>query len=297
MKDVSGGGNTPGLPTVLGKIQGQARNANETTRTKGGRADETWIVNGIGNLGTEETKKTNAKERVTSASEAETGQGTQKIGTATEAETRTDDEGKKTPDQTTAHEGGHLRQSDVVEEQMRRENGDHDLARPDAAVEKQKPNYSASGLLAKEANTIAGSTTVLKYHEPPEARKPPAHEQWRMFIFKGDELLDTVHLFSRSCWLLGRDEKVTDLWLEHPSISKQHAVIQFRYIAKKNEYGDVLDTVKPYLIDLESANFTRLNKKKIAESRFVELRDGDVMTFGDSTREYVLMLPPPDKED
>jgi len=186
------------------------------------------------------------------------------------------------------------------EESMRRaagdRTGDHDLARPDPPVEKLKPNFNASGLLAKEANTVAGSTTVLKYHEPPEARKPPSHEQWRMFIFKGDELLDTVHLFSRSCWLLGRDEKVTDLLLEHPSISKQHAVIQFRYIAKKNEYGDILDTVKPYLIDLESANLTRLNKKKIADSRFVELRDGDVMTFGDSTREYVLMLPPPDAE-
>jgi len=180
---------------------------------------------------------------------------------------------------------------------MRRAGGAGDLTLADAPAEKQKPNYGSTGILATEANTVAGTTTILKYHEPPEARKPPNSEPWRMYIFKGKELLDTVQLFARSCWLMGRDEKVTDLLLEHPSISKQHAVIQFRYIAKKNEYGDTIDSVKPYLIDLESANGTRLNDKDVAESRFVELRDGDVVVFGDSTREYVLMLPPAEQAD
>lgn len=163
------------------------------------------------------------------------------------------------------------------------------LERP---VEKQKPNFAATGLLAKEANTVAGTKTILKYHEPPEARKAPGNEQWRMYIFKGKDMLDTVHLYQRSCWLMGRDQAIADLALEHPSISKQHAVIQFRYMPKKNEYGDRLDSVKPYLIDLESANGTRMNGKAVEASRFVELRDGDVLGFGESKREYVLMLPP-----
>lgn len=159
-------------------------------------------------------------------------------------------------------------------------------------IEKQKPNYSASGLLAKEANTVAGTKTVLKYHEPPEARKPPDDEQWRMFIFKDKDMLDTVHLYQRSCWLIGRDQAVADLFVEHPSISKQHAVIQFRYQSKRDEYGDKIDSVKLYLIDLESANATKLNGKKVEQSRFVELRDSDIVEFGDSTRQYVMMLPP-----
>ena len=161
-----------------------------------------------------------------------------------------------------------------------------------AAVEKQKPNFESTGLLAKEANTVQGTSTVLKYHEPPEGRKPASNEQWRMYIFKDKDMLDTIPLYERSCWLMGRDQAVADLHLEHPSISKQHAVIQFRYMPKRNEYGDRLDAVKPYLIDLESANSTRLNGKKIQESRFVELQDGDVVSFGDSQREYVMMLPP-----
>lgn len=91
---------------------------------------------------------------------------------------------------------------------------------------------------------------------------------------------------------MGRDQHVTDLLLEHPSISKQQAVIQFRHLNTTNEYGDKMSKVKPYLIDLESANGTKLNGEKVETSRFVELVDGDVIAFGDSEREYVMMLPP-----
>ncbi|SMR63762.1 unnamed protein product [Zymoseptoria tritici ST99CH_3D1] len=157
--------------------------------------------------------------------------------------------------------------------------------------EKQKPNFKPTGLLAKEANTVAGTTTVLKYNEPPEARKPSSKEQWRMYIFKGKDLIDTVYLYQRSVWLMGRDQRVTDLPIEHPSVSKQHAVIQFRYVTSTNEYGDRTSKVKPYLIDLESTKGTKLNGEKVEASRYVELRDQDVIGFGDSEREYVMMLP------
>lgn len=113
-----------------------------------------------------------------------------------------------------------------------------------------------------------------------------------MYVFKQKDLLDTIYLHQRSVWLCGRDPKVTDLLLEHPSISKQNSVIQFRHITTTNEYGDKSSKVKPYLIDLDSANGTKLNGKKVDASRFVELIDGDVVAFGDSEREYVLMLPP-----
>ena len=115
-----------------------------------------------------------------------------------------------------------------------------------------------------------------------------------MYVFKQKDLLDTIHLHQRSVWLVGRDQNVTDLHLEHPSISKQHAVVQFRYITTTNEFGDKLSKVKPYLIDLDSANGTKLNGKRVEASRYMELIDGDVVVFGDSEREYVLMLPPPE---
>lgn len=166
---------------------------------------------------------------------------------------------------------------------------------PEEVPEKQKPNLAATGLLAAASNSVTqsdGTSIVLKYHEPAEARKPPAKDEWKLFVFKGADILETIELSKRSCWLIGREIAVVDMAAEHPSISKQHAVIQFRYIEKKNEFGDKLGKVRPYIIDLESANGTLLNKEEIAPRRYLELRDKDLVQFGHSTREYVLMLSP-----
>lgn len=95
---------------------------------------------------------------------------------------------------------------------------------------------------------------------------------------------------------MGRDEKVTDYHLEHPSASKQHAVIQFRYISKVDEFGTKTGKVKPYLIDLDSANGTQLNGEKLKPSRYVEVMNDDVIAFGESEREYVVMLPEAEKK-
>lgn len=162
---------------------------------------------------------------------------------------------------------------------------------------KEKPNYGITGVLAAASNSVAqadGTSITLKYHEPSEARKPSPKDQWKMFVFKGGDIVETIDLGLRSCWLVGRDGAVVDLPAEHPSISKQHAVIQFRYTEKRNEFGDKIGKVKPYIIDLESANGTVLNEEKIPDSRYLELRNKDMVQFGHSSREYVFMLAPRD---
>jgi smad nuclear-interacting protein 1 len=161
--------------------------------------------------------------------------------------------------------------------------------------EKQKPNFAPTGLLAAASNSVSqadGTSIVLKYHEPPEARKPSAKDAWKLFLFKGPDIVDTIELSIRSCWLVGRELAVVDMAAEHPSISSQHAVIQFRHVEKTNEFGDKVGRVRPYLIDLDSANGTQLNQEVIPSSRYVELRNKDMIQFGYSTREYVLMLSP-----
>ncbi|KAH9891667.1 SMAD/FHA domain-containing protein [Cubamyces lactineus] len=160
-----------------------------------------------------------------------------------------------------------------------------------AAVEdKAKPNFAPSGLLAAETKTVKradGTSTVLKYHEPPEARKPSVG--WRLYVFKGKEQVDLLHIHRQSAYLIGRDRTVVDIAVEHPSCSKQHAVIQYRQVQEKNEFGDVKTAVKPFIIDLESTNGTIVNDETIPTSRYYELMLGDVIKFGESTREYVLM--------
>ncbi|MCJ1360286.1 MAG: hypothetical protein MMC33_010290 [Icmadophila ericetorum] len=168
------------------------------------------------------------------------------------------------------------------------------IASTDTPTEKKKPNFAPSGKLAAETNTVAGTTIILKYNEPPEARLPPPSQAWRLYVFKGSETLESISLHTRSCWLFGRERAVADFPIDHPSCSKQHAVIQFRFVEKKDEFGDRRGGVKPYVLDLESANGTRVNGVGVEARRYLELRSGDVITFGESTREYVFMLPPAD---
>lgn len=169
-----------------------------------------------------------------------------------------------------------------------------------APVNKEKPNFKTTGALAKHANRVEGTKISLKYHEPAEARKPPTSQPWRIFVFKGDDVIDTIELWQKSCWLLGRSHEVVDYVLEHPSSSGQHAVIQFRYSQKvvEDEFGvkSTKGRVKPYVIDLESSNGTELNGKDIEASRYFELRDKDILRFAGSEREYVVMLPPPEEK-
>jgi smad nuclear-interacting protein 1 len=48
-------------------------------------------------------------------------------------------------------------------------------------------------------------------------------------------------------------------------------------------------TVRPYIIDLGSRNGTLVNGVKIEARRYVELSEKDVIKFGLSPREYILL--------
>ncbi|KPI37467.1 Smad nuclear-interacting protein 1 [Cyphellophora attinorum] len=159
---------------------------------------------------------------------------------------------------------------------------------------KEKPNWAPTGRLAAAANTIqtANQRIILKYHEPVEARKPPASQQWRMYVFKDSEILETIELYTQSCWLFGRESAVVDVLLEHSSCSKQHAVLQFRYREERGEFGDKKGRVKLYVLDLESANGTTVDGQDVGKARYYEVKDGEMLKFGHSEREYVVQLPP-----
>jgi len=146
-----------------------------------------------------------------------------------------------------------------------------------------KPNFGLTGALATDSQTgNVYKGVVLKWTEPDDARKP--EKGWRLYVFKEGVLKDTLHLHRQSAYLVGRHD-VADLKIEHPSCSKQHAVLQFR---RREEEGGAA-VVKPYLMDLESVNKTRLNGEEIPPARYVELRPQDMIQFGLSSREYVLM--------
>lgn len=142
--------------------------------------------------------------------------------------------------------------------------------------------------MSKDVNT--GNTVngvVMKWSEPLDAAKPD--RQWRLYVFKEDALIETLHLHRQSSYLIGRDNRVADIIVAHPSCSKQHAVIQYRKVKRKGKDGEPVERVVPYLLDLQSAQKTMVNGEVVEDSRYFELREKDCIRFGASTREYVLM--------
>ncbi|KAA8902221.1 hypothetical protein TRICI_005937 [Trichomonascus ciferrii] len=169
-----------------------------------------------------------------------------------------------------------------IKTEVKEEEGESSKEQPKEA---EKPNYKQSGALAKETNTVNG--TVLKYNEPSDACMPK--HTYKLYIFEGDDIVDTVNLSERGWHLLGRDKKACHLLLDGNSVSKQHAVIQFRQISSRDKYGDTHVHVKPYIIDLESSYGTQLNGQDIPSSRYVELRSEDVLKFAKTKRDYVFI--------
>ncbi|KAL3778398.1 hypothetical protein HJC23_011513 [Cyclotella cryptica] len=186
--------------------------------------------------------------------------------------------------------------------------GDSREVKPEEVVEnpdKVKPEFGLSGALATDKNT--GNTrngVTLKFSEPPEARIP--NTRWRLYVFRrksapdaasskttesNDDLIDTYHISKQSAYLFGRDRIVADIPVDHPSLSKQHAVLQYRALPSTKQQIGAPEKLqcKPYLMDLESTNGTFINGVRLDSARYYELRRGDVITLGGSTREYVLL--------
>lgn len=185
---------------------------------------------------------------------------------------------------------------------------DDDDAAPIENPNKVKADFGLSGALANDAQTgNVYNGVTLKFSEPPEARIP--NTRWRLYVFRkkeenkvadgakkkkddDDGLLDTFHISRQSAYLFGRERKVADIPVDHPSLSKQHAVLQYRALPSRSQTNigapDKLQC-KPYLLDLESTNGTFINGVRLDSARYYELRRGDVITFGASSREYVLL--------
>lgn len=90
-----------------------------------------------------------------------------------------------------------------------------------------------------------------------------------IFVFQGEEELPVMHIHRQSAYLIGRDAKIADIPVLHPSCSKQHAVLQYRLVSVDLPDGTAVKKTRPYIIDLNSANGTYLNDERIEPQRCV----------------------------
>lgn len=132
----------------------------------------------------------------------------------------------------------------------------------------------------------AAQVPPLKYTEPPWGGKAP-DASYSLEILKNGTIVDTVPLAQRSFYVVGR-LPVCDVSLEHPSISRYHAVIQYRSQAGDSESAG--EDTGFYLHDLGSTHGTVVNKNKIPPKTYIRLRVGHVLKFGGSTRLFILQV-------
>ena len=70
---------------------------------------------------------------------------------------------------------------------------------------------------------------VMKFQPPPEAVRC-TNPRWRLYVFKGDtQVGDPLPLDKFPFFLFGKERRVADIPTDHPSCSRQHAVIVFRW--------------------------------------------------------------------
>uniref|UniRef100_A0A8C2KHY3 Solute carrier family 4 member 1 adaptor protein n=1 Tax=Cyprinus carpio TaxID=7962 RepID=A0A8C2KHY3_CYPCA len=137
----------------------------------------------------------------------------------------------------------------------------------------------------------AGKLPPLPYTEPPWGSVPDISYSFE--LLKNGAILDTVPLTQSSYFVVGR-LPVCDVSLEHPSISRYHAVVQYR--GRAGQDGVLGEEKGFYAYDLGSTHGTFVNKNKIPPKTYIRLRVGHVLKFGGSTRLFILQGPEFDEE-
>lgn len=115
--------------------------------------------------------------------------------------------------------------------------------------------------------------------QPPPWVKPPKLENCGLRVIKDGKKIETITEIGRKSFvLLGRNATMSDIKLEHPSISRRHALLGH------GSSGNL------YVMDLGSSHGTFVNAKALTKRKREPLRDGYTVKFGASTREYIVKL-------
>ncbi|XP_063246916.1 kanadaptin [Prinia subflava] len=150
------------------------------------------------------------------------------------------------------------------------------------------PGPSPPGAL----RAAAAAPPAPRYEEPPWGSRPPAGSGYGLEVLKGGVVLGSVRLEDSSWFLVGRLPGCA-LSLEHPSVSRHHAVLQYRGAGGS---PDDPDAAGFYVYDLGSTHGTFLNKARVPPRTYCRVRVGHGLRFGGSSRLFLLQGPKEDQE-
>lgn len=128
----------------------------------------------------------------------------------------------------------------------------------------------------------------LPYKEPSWGGVPK--DDYKLEVLKCGIILETINLSKKSNFVVGR-LPICDIALAHPTISRYHAIIQYR------KEGDDKNDPGMYIYDLESTHGTFWNGKRIMPNIYARIQDGHMIAFGCSQRKFILQAPTNDREE
>jgi len=138
------------------------------------------------------------------------------------------------------------------------------------------------------AEKVKANSLPLPYKEPSWGGIP--EKKYHIEVLKNGSIVERIELKGQSFFVVGRLENC-DITLEHPSLSRYHAVLQFK------SQGSPEKPVGFYLFDLDSTHGTFHNKQKCFPKTYYRIRVGHMLKFGGSTRVLLLQGPPEDEEE
>lgn len=174
-----------------------------------------------------------------------------------------------------------------------------------------EPIPNTSHAAVKQDLSILRRSSKCPYIEPKWSKKPADEDKYHFEILKNGTIVKTVNdLQSQAYWLLGKVPIDNDIVMAHPTVSRYHAVLQYRPDVPANlnandsdsddEDSGSLSVAAPqkkpqvekgwYLYDLNSTHGTFLNKMRVPPKTYVRLRVGYMIKFGGSTRSYILQV-------
>ncbi|KAK9272689.1 hypothetical protein L1049_003066 [Liquidambar formosana] len=155
------------------------------------------------------------------------------------------------------------------EESQLNPNDTHD-AEPEP-LENATPEPSPKPVIEEPPQNVGVPYTIPPWSEPPS-------HPFSLEVLKDGSIIDQFDISEKGAYMFGRVD-LCDFVLDHPTISRFHAVLQF----KRN--GDA------YIYDLGSTHGTSINKNQVKKKIYVELHVGDVIRFGNSSRLYIFQGP------
>ncbi|KAJ0182875.1 hypothetical protein K1T71_000851 [Dendrolimus kikuchii] len=133
-------------------------------------------------------------------------------------------------------------------------------------------------------------STPIPYKEPKWSGLCPDGSNYSLEVLKSGMIVDTVDLCNRPYYVFGRLANC-DIIMAHPTISRHHAVLQYKAFAEEGEPSPGW-----YLQDLGSTHGTQLNRERLKPCLYVRVRVGHQIKLGASTRTYIMGGPDYDCE-